>query len=111
MKKYIIEPIEPFLKDLKTLSKKYKHIEDDLNSFFENLSQNDIAGKKLKGFNAELYKVRLKSSDNNKGKSGGFRIIYEKEEDKLIIYLIEIYSKSQKSNINKAEIEKRLANK
>lgn len=108
---YQLEVIEDFKKDVKKLIKKYKHIEDDLNSFFEDLSQNDIAGKKLKGFDATLYKARMKSSDNNKGKSGGFRVIYEKQDDKLIIYLIEIYSKSQKNNTNKAEIEKRLANK
>lgn len=109
--KYTIEPIEPFLKDLKTLSKKYKHIEEDLEVLLDKLKEGFLEGNRIKGLKEVIYKTRLKSSDNNKGKSGGFRVIYEVEKDKIIIQLIQVYSKSKKSNTSNPEIKRRLVNK
>ena len=106
---YQIKIIKPFQKDIKQLAKKHPNIQKDLECLFEILSQGNIIGTKLQNFNANLYKVRLKSSDNNKGKSGGFRIIYEVKKSLFIIRLIEIYSKSNKTNINNTKIQKRLA--
>jgi mRNA-degrading endonuclease RelE of RelBE toxin-antitoxin system len=65
----------------------------------------------IRGVKEVVYKTRIKSSDNNKGKSGGFRVIYEVEEDKIIIHLIQVYSKSKKDNTSNTEIKRRLANK
>ena len=85
---------------IKKLAKKYKTIISDLDLFFTNIEQDDIdIGKKLQGFNISIYKARVRNSANNKGKSGGFRIIYYFKSDN-ILYVLAIYSKSEKGNIN-----------
>ena len=55
-----------------------------------------------------LYKIRLKNSSNNKGKSSGYRIITYYFNDDNTLYFVEIYSKSKQENILKSEIIKRL---
>lgn len=56
-----------------------------------------------------IRKTRLKSA--TKGKRGGFRVCYLNVEDRLILFLLFIYSKNEQENlsqIEKAEL-KRLA--
>jgi len=53
---------------------------------------------------ANLYKIRLASSDKGKGKSGGFRIItylVREKENICEIFLIIIYDKSEEGSIKK----------
>jgi hypothetical protein len=50
-----------------------------------------------------LFKVRVKNSDAQRGKSGGYRIIYYLKTATQII-LVTIYSKSDKSDITAAEV-------
>ena len=63
--------------------------------FVVSLEDNSKQGIRLK---EGLYKVRIKNSDNNRGKSAGYRIItYTRIEDE--IFLVDIYSKSEMENI------------
>ena len=48
-------------------------------------------------------KVRLKNSDSQRGKSGGYRLIYWIVSTDLII-LLDVYSKSDQSDIEVDEI-------
>jgi mRNA-degrading endonuclease RelE of RelBE toxin-antitoxin system len=52
-----------------------------------------------------VYKIGLKSSDITKGKSGAFRVIYYVLFSDGRIYLLTIYSKSEKENICWEEID------
>jgi len=54
------------------------------------------------------YKIRLKNSDNQKGKSGGYRVIYFVIDNDKLITLLSIYSKSDLENINENEIDKKI---
>jgi mRNA-degrading endonuclease RelE of RelBE toxin-antitoxin system len=101
MKKTNITPTEYFEKRYKKFSKKFPNLKRDLIDFNDDLLLNPKMGQSLgKG----LYKVRLASTDKNKGKSGSFRIITylvsetEKETD---LYLLTIYDKSEESTISK----------
>ena len=69
--------------------------------FVNSLESNPKQGTELaKG----LYKVRLKNSDNNKGKSAGYRIItYTVVEDEIL--LVDIFSKSDMENITDTAID------
>ena len=50
-----------------------------------------------------VYKVRLKNSDVQKGKSGGYRALYYlKSQNKIV--LVAIYSKSDRTDIDAATI-------
>jgi mRNA-degrading endonuclease RelE of RelBE toxin-antitoxin system len=61
-------------------------------------------GVQVPGIDYPIYKVRIKNSDIQKGKSAGYRLIYYLEAADLII-LLAIYSKSDRANINIQEIE------
>jgi mRNA-degrading endonuclease RelE of RelBE toxin-antitoxin system len=98
---YNVFPTRVFLKDLKTLKKKYRNIVTDIDVLVGILKQNPVAGMSL---GKNLYKIRLRSSDKKTGKRGGFRVIYYfafREN----IYLIKIYSKNIDDNFIRKELE------
>jgi len=51
-----------------------------------------------------VYKIRLKSSDLRKGKSGGFRLIILLVEIDNLITPVALYFKGSQANISKKEI-------
>ncbi len=51
------------------------------------------------------YKIRIKNSDNNKGKSAGYRIITYVIDEEYKIYLVTIYSKSEQESIIDIELK------
>jgi len=90
-----------FKRSAKKLSKHYKNLKKDLQSFLASLDDNPRQGSKLAH---GLYKVRIKNSDNNKGKSAGYRVItYSVIEDE--IFLVDIYAKSEMENISTEAID------
>jgi mRNA-degrading endonuclease RelE of RelBE toxin-antitoxin system len=97
----IIEVSPKFEKELKQLAKRYKKIKQDLQLFKKELLSNPTLGTPL-GDN--LYKIRIPNSSIPTGKSGGFRIItlVKITDDKII--LLTIYSKTDKDNITKEEL-------
>ncbi len=57
----------------------------------------------MPGVQFEVFKVRLKNSDTSKGKSGGYRIIYQRTLEGNIV-LVTIYSKTEQADIAPHEI-------
>ncbi len=53
--------------------------------------------------NYSLFKVRVKNSDIQKGKSGGYRIIYYLKTEAQVL-LVTLYSKSDKPDITADEV-------
>jgi len=70
---YKVKILETAKKDVKKLYKKYKSIKKDLLNVIEILEKNPQSGIHL---GKNFYKIRIKNSDNTKGKSGGYRVIY-----------------------------------
>ena len=99
--KLIIKPLENFKKEAKKLAKKYKKISNDLKKLQEELLNNPKAGIDL---GSNCYKIRIPNSSIPTGKSGGFRVIYYYIDQKGIIYLMCIYSKSDLENIEDNKI-------
>ncbi len=98
---YKIIPTEYFKNQVRSLQKNYPHIRHDLKELVEILNQNPKEGTSL---GKRIYKIRLKSSDIPKGKSGGYRVItYVVDEDQKI-RLLTIYIKPQKATITDDEI-------
>ena len=64
-------------------------------------------GDQLTGYEHSLYKVRVKNSDNLKGKSGGYRCIYYLKTETHCT-LVTIYSKSDQGDIEVDELDKLL---
>jgi mRNA-degrading endonuclease RelE of RelBE toxin-antitoxin system len=104
---YSITTVSTFKKELKKLAKKYKNLKYDYKTLLELLSSSnpkDIAT--FLGNNC--YKIRLKNSDNHRGKSAGYRVIYLIIEADNNIVLLSIYSKSDFENISENEIDKKV---
>ena len=104
--KYKVIPTPEFIKNLKILKKKYKNIKKDVLELANELEKNPTMGTDL-GNNT--FKVRIKNSDNNKGKSAGYRVITYCISDEKEVYLITIYSKSEKENILDLELKELIA--
>jgi len=100
---YKLVPSKKFIKQIKKYSKKFNSLSDDLKELYKLLSDNPKSGVS-KGNN--IYKIRLKNSDLQKGKSAGYRIITYVIDENKKIYLLTIYSKNELENIADQEIIK-----
>lgn len=74
---------------------------DALEEFYDHIGQNPELGKIISGTSG-VRKIRWKTGLNDKGKSGGVRILYHYSDD-LLILLITAYGKSDKENITDSE--------
>ncbi|MEM7714399.1 MAG: type II toxin-antitoxin system RelE/ParE family toxin [Cyanobacteria bacterium P01_A01_bin.68] len=93
-----------FKKDLRELAKRYRSIRSDVQPLIEQLQAGEIPGDRIAGVKYQVFKVRLKNSNIQKGKSGGYRVIYYLKTDWGII-LATIYSKSDISDVGSEIIE------
>ena len=89
-----------FEKQLYKLSKRYRKIRDDIQPVILQLQGCEIIGDLLVGLGEEyqVYKVRVKNSNIQKGKSGGYRLIYYLQTATSII-LLTVYSKCDQEDI------------
>jgi mRNA-degrading endonuclease RelE of RelBE toxin-antitoxin system len=93
-----------FKRNLRQLAKKYRRIQADIQPILSDLQSGNLPGDQVPGTPIEIYKVRARNSDSAKGKSGGYRIIYQNTQENTII-LITIYSKTEQSDISPQEIQ------
>jgi mRNA-degrading endonuclease RelE of RelBE toxin-antitoxin system len=98
-----------FQKKVKSLSKRYRNIRDDVQPIIELLQSGELPGDRVSGVvDLEIYKVRVKNSDVRRGTSGGYRVIYYVKTSEQII-LVTIYSKSEQEDIDASEVVEILA--
>ncbi len=64
-----------------------------------------LPGDQVTGTSYTIFKVRIPNRDVQKGKSGGYRLIYYLQT-KVDIILITIYSKSEQSDITAVQIRR-----
>ena len=95
---------DEFKQRLRTLSKKYRHIKSDIQPIIEQLQTGDYLGDQIPGTGYTVFKVRVRNSDIQKGKSGGYCLIYQLESPTSIILLL-IYSKLDQTDITPEEIQ------
>ncbi len=103
-----VEATAKFKRNLRILAKKYRNISNDIQPIIEQLQSGELPGDKIPGVGYTIFKLRAKNSDVQKGKSGGYRVIYYLKTDTNII-LVTIYSKSEQEDISAEEIQKILA--
>ena len=65
-----------FKKDLSKLAKRFRSIRQDLAPLIDQLQGGETPGDLISGVKYQIFKVRLKNSDIQKGKSAGYRILY-----------------------------------
>ena len=65
-----------FQRDLRELAKRYRSIRSDIQPLIDQLQAGEIPGDRIAGIKYQVFKVRIKNSNIQKGKSGGYRVIY-----------------------------------
>jgi len=93
--------LDSFKQNFKKLQKKYRNIKEDIKKLSLELQKNPRAGIALQH---NCYKIRVANSSVPTGKSGGFRTIYYCIDEEEKIYLMAIYSKTQRGNISDNEL-------
>ncbi len=92
-----------FKSQLRKLAKRYRTLRLDLQPLLDELQNGNFLGEQISGTNYAAFKVRLKNSDIKKGKSAGYRVIYQMRDNASVL-LVTIYSKSDESALTASEI-------
>lgn len=100
----LVEITAKFKRNLRILARKYRTIRNDIQPIIEQLQAGELPGDHISGIGYTIFKLRVKNSDVQKGKSGGYRLIYYVKTSTKII-LVTIYSKSEHEDIAAAEIQ------
>ena len=101
-----IKVTKEFEKSFKKLLKKDTNLINEFENLLNTLRNNPLSGTHLGN---GRYKIRVKNHSNNKGKSGGYRVItYAKIEDTLL--MVYIYSKSDTENLSDTKIHNIIKN-
>ena len=98
-----VEYTSEFKRNLRQLAKRYRRIKTDVQPLLDALAQGQTPGDQVPGVAYEVYKVRAQNTDSGKGKSGGYRILYQRRVEGTIV-LVTIYSKTEQGDIAPHEI-------
>ena len=77
-------------RNLRTLAKSYRSIRSDIEPIISQLQHGETPGDRIPRVKYAVFKVRVQNSDIQKGKSGGYRIIYYLQTPTSVV-LITIY--------------------
>lgn len=99
-----IEASPTFNRNLRNLAKKYRSIRKDIQPIIEQLEQGEVLGDQIPNIGYSVFKLRIRNSDTQKGKSGGYRLIYYVKTSDGII-LLTIYAKSEQVDIAPNDIQ------
>ena len=93
-------------KAIQRLRKKYPSVTTEVSKLIDMLEADERPGDKIPGVGYDVYKVRLPNPSAQRGKSGGFRVIYYLKLADTVV-LVTIYSKTEQTDIS-AEALRRL---
>lgn len=103
-----VEASPTFNRNFRTLAKKYRSIRHDIQPVIEQLERGELPGDQIPGIGYPVFKLRVRNSDTQKGKSGGYRLIYYVKTQMGII-LLTIYAKSEQVDIIAEDIRNIIA--
>lgn len=92
-----------FENDIRRLGKRYRRIRLDIQPFIERLESGELPGDQIPGMDYTVFKVSVKNSSVQRGKSGGYRVVYYLKTRNQIL-LVTMYSKSDQSDITATEV-------
>jgi len=94
-----------YKRNLRDLSKRYRNIRSDTQDVIQQIQSGNFVGDRLTGLGEDyvVIKVRVKNSNIQKGKSAGYRLVYQVESP-VSVFLLTIYSKSDRNDISTMEV-------
>ena len=104
-----IELTPEFQQELRSLEKRYRNIRSDIQAVIDELLAKNFVGDRISGIGGGyiIFKVRVRNSNIQKGKSAGYRLLYQVETPTSIL-LLTIYSKSDRNDVGTNEIRSML---
>jgi mRNA-degrading endonuclease RelE of RelBE toxin-antitoxin system len=102
MSLFSTELSDNFKKEAKKLIKKYPSIALEIVALLESLEIDPLQGEPL---GKDCYKIRMAIASKNKGKSGGSRVITCVKVVNETVFLLSIYDKSDKENIEDSKLK------
>lgn len=94
---YKVIPTNEFIKEAKSLKKKYPNIKEDFFELQQQLKKDPISGNDSLG--KSCYKIRMPIRDKGCGDRGGARVIVEVVIMDKIVYVLSVYDKSVQADI------------
>ena len=94
-----------FKRNLRALSKKYRQLRSDVEPVIERLQIGEFIGDRIPGTQYVVFKVRVRNSDILKGKSAGYRLIYQVKDPTRVV-LVTIYSKLDQADVSAERIRR-----
>jgi mRNA-degrading endonuclease RelE of RelBE toxin-antitoxin system len=93
-----------FARNISALKKKYRTILKDVQPVIEQLENGETPGDQIPGIGHAVFKVRVRNTDVQRGKSGGYRMIYYLKTATSIL-LLTLYSKSDQDDVTAEELK------
>jgi mRNA-degrading endonuclease RelE of RelBE toxin-antitoxin system len=98
---YNVRTIPNFDKALKRLVKKYPSLKNEYGELVDSLEENPEQGSPLGN---HCFKIRIAIASKGKGKSGGARVIVHVVIADNVVFLLDIYDKSEQADITDKEL-------
>jgi mRNA-degrading endonuclease RelE of RelBE toxin-antitoxin system len=92
-----------FKRNLRRLAQRDRRIRSDMKPVIEQIERGETPGDQIPRTGYSVFKVRIRNSDAQRGKSGGYRLLYYLQTPERVI-LVTLYSKSDQGDISAAEI-------
>ncbi len=99
---YDLKRLPTFDRQAKRLAKKYPSLKTDLRALFDSLREDPTQGAPL---GKSCYKVRMAIASKKQGKSGGARVITFIKVTRQAVYLLAVYDKSEKEDLEPDELD------
>ena len=94
-----------FKRSIRRLKRRYPRVQDDMSEAITVLQKSPRLGVVIPHSNG-VRKMRVRNRDAQRGKSGGYRLIYYVvDEPQERLTLLFAYSKSDRSDITQAELQ------
>ncbi len=100
-----VEFTPEFKRNVRALARKYRQIRSDVEPVISQLETGQLIGDRITGTQYVVFKVRVRNSNIPKGKSGGYRLIYQIKTSELVV-LVTIYSKLDQADISADQIRR-----
>lgn len=98
-----------FTRNIRMLKKKYRNILEDLQSTIDQLENGETPGDQIPDIGYPVFKVRIRNTDIQKGKSGGYRLIYYLKTTTSIL-LLTLYTKSDQDDVAASDLRNIIEN-
>lgn len=99
----LVEFTPEFKRNLRKLARKYRRIRSDVSPVVEAIERGATPGDQIQHTGYKVFKTRIRNSDAQRGRRGGYRMVYYVPSPSHVI-LVTLYSKTEQGDVTPAAI-------